>query len=47
MSEVMKTALTKIGQGIQAGGLDISGILQQNAFEGISSLLLKKKGNKN
>ncbi len=47
MSEVMTAALSKIGQGLKKGGFDLSGILQQNIFEGISNRLIKKNGNKN
>lgn len=42
MKDVMNTALANIKNGLQVGGLDISGIIQQNIFEGISNQLLKK-----
>lgn len=45
MSQVMKVAAANIKKGLQIGGFDIEGIIQQNIFEGISNKLIKKDGN--
>lgn len=45
MSEVMNVAIGNIKKGLQIGGFDIEGIIQQNIFEGISNRLIKKGGN--
>ena len=40
MSEVMKIAATKIGQGLSQGGFDIKGLIQHHVFKGISDRLV-------